>query len=244
MVTVPLHRLMPGEAKSNRDRLHCCALPGRHRLVPGVLGLAVEQRPQWCSVLPDRFLRRAGHIERPLVAQHRAAYRPRRARVGGQPGARRGLGGQRALAPSDASASAIGKEANAGASHFGVSGPNADVFLVSPTGTHPDGFSNTGFGAWHDWNGRVPFTKRPFPARRRFRLWRQLGAEPVRRVQHRGRSRVRRGIRSPPAAGSLPMVRRTGPMRVAEPVRDLTAHRVVRRASAVEQRGGPVRHES
>lgn len=65
-------------------------------------------------------------------------------------------------APSNASASAISTEANAGASHFGVSGPNADVVVVSPTGTHPDGFPNTGFCAWHDWNGRVAFTNMPF----------------------------------------------------------------------------------
>jgi serine protease len=65
-------------------------------------------------------------------------------------------------APSNASATAISNEANSGASHFGVSGANADVFVVSPSGTHPDGFPNTGFCAWHDWNGRVAFTNMPF----------------------------------------------------------------------------------
>jgi hypothetical protein len=67
-----------------------------------------------------------------------------------------------ASAPSRASASAISSEANKGATHFGVSGPNADVFVVSPHGTHPDNFPNSGFCAWHDWNGRVAFTNMPY----------------------------------------------------------------------------------
>jgi serine protease len=65
-------------------------------------------------------------------------------------------------APANASQSAIASEANTGASHFGVSGPNVDVVVVSPTGTHPDGFPNSGFCAWHDWNGRVAYTNMPY----------------------------------------------------------------------------------
>jgi serine protease len=65
-------------------------------------------------------------------------------------------------APSSASQSDIANEANNGASHFGVSGPNADVFVVSPSGTSPDGFPNSGFCAWHDWNGNVAYTNMPY----------------------------------------------------------------------------------
>ena len=65
-------------------------------------------------------------------------------------------------APSNASANDISNEANNGAAHFGVSGPDADVFVVSPSGTSPDGFPNTGFCAWHDWNGNVAFTNMPY----------------------------------------------------------------------------------
>jgi serine protease len=65
-------------------------------------------------------------------------------------------------APANGSATAISNEANRGAAHFGVSGTNADVFVVSPSGTHPDGFPNTGFCAWHDWNGKVAFTNMPY----------------------------------------------------------------------------------
>ena len=65
-------------------------------------------------------------------------------------------------APGSASASDISNEANNGAAHFGVSGPDADVFVVSPSGTSPDGFPNSGFCAWHDWNGNVAFTNMPY----------------------------------------------------------------------------------
>ncbi|TVT53003.1 hypothetical protein FNH05_12330 [Amycolatopsis rhizosphaerae] len=65
-------------------------------------------------------------------------------------------------APSSASQSAISAEANRGASHFGVSGVNADIFVVSPSGTSPDGFPNSGFCAWHDWNGNVAYTNMPY----------------------------------------------------------------------------------
>ena len=65
-------------------------------------------------------------------------------------------------APANGSATAISNEANRGATHFGVSGANADVFVVSPSGTHPDGFPSTGFCAWHDWNGKVAFTNMPY----------------------------------------------------------------------------------
>lgn len=65
-------------------------------------------------------------------------------------------------APSSASASQISSEANRGASHFGVSGTNTQIVVLSPSGTHPDGFPNTGFCAWHDYNGTVPYTNMPY----------------------------------------------------------------------------------
>ena len=65
-------------------------------------------------------------------------------------------------APDTAAASDIANEANNGASHFGVSGPDNDIFVVSPSGTHPDNFPNSGFCAWHDWNGNVAYTNMPY----------------------------------------------------------------------------------
>jgi hypothetical protein len=34
--------------------------------------------------------------------------------------------------------------------------------VVSPSGTSPDGFPNTGFCAWHDWNGTTAYTNMPY----------------------------------------------------------------------------------
>jgi hypothetical protein len=65
-------------------------------------------------------------------------------------------------APDSASQSDIAAEAEVGAQHFGVSGPDADVFVVSPSGTSPDGFPNSGFCAWHDWNGTTAYTNMPY----------------------------------------------------------------------------------
>jgi hypothetical protein len=67
-----------------------------------------------------------------------------------------------APAPSSASAADIAAEAQNAASVFGVSGPNVDIFVVSPSGTSPDGFPNTGFCAWHDWNGTSAYTNMPY----------------------------------------------------------------------------------
>ncbi len=67
-----------------------------------------------------------------------------------------------APAPGSSSQSDIAAEAQAGAQHFGVSGPDADVFVVSPSGTSPDGFPNSGFCAWHDWNGTTAYTNMPY----------------------------------------------------------------------------------
>ena len=65
-------------------------------------------------------------------------------------------------APASASAADIAAEANVAASHFGVSGDNVQIDVLSPSGTSPDGFPNTGFCAWHDYNGNVPYTNMPY----------------------------------------------------------------------------------
>jgi serine protease len=63
-----------------------------------------------------------------------------------------------APSPGTASAFQLGTEAVNAAAHFGnttaASNRNAQYIVVSPTGTHPDGFGPTGsFCAWHDYNG-------------------------------------------------------------------------------------------
>lgn len=65
-------------------------------------------------------------------------------------------------APASASQAQIAAEADNAASHFGVSGPNVDVFVMSPSGTQPNGFPNAGFCAWHDWDGNVAYTNMPY----------------------------------------------------------------------------------
>ena len=61
--------------------------------------------------------------------------------------------------PSNATANQLGKEAIKAASVFGnttaASNRYAQYVILSPSGTHPDGFNtpNGGFCAWHDWNG-------------------------------------------------------------------------------------------
>jgi putative Ig domain-containing protein len=61
--------------------------------------------------------------------------------------------------PSQATGHQLGVEAVNAAAHFGnttaSSNRDAQYIIVSPTGTHPDGFNTaTGnFCAWHDWNG-------------------------------------------------------------------------------------------
>jgi serine protease len=65
-------------------------------------------------------------------------------------------------APASSTQADISAEANAGAAHFGVSGADVDIFVVSPSGTSPDNFPNAGFCAWHDWNGNVAYTNMPY----------------------------------------------------------------------------------
>ncbi len=64
-----------------------------------------------------------------------------------------------AAAPAQASGHQLGVEAVSAAAHFGnttaASNRNAQYVVVSPTGTHPDGFNTAAgnFCAWHDYNG-------------------------------------------------------------------------------------------
>ncbi|MDH6142231.1 hypothetical protein P3T35_004253 [Kitasatospora sp. GP30] len=65
-------------------------------------------------------------------------------------------------APASAAQADIAAEANVGAQHFGVSGSDVQIVVMSPSGTSPDGFPNSGFCAWHDWNGNVSYTNMPY----------------------------------------------------------------------------------
>ncbi|MCC9307501.1 hypothetical protein LN042_10365 [Kitasatospora sp. RB6PN24] len=75
-----------------------------------------------------------------------------------------------AAAPSSATASQIGAEAAKAAGHFGntTQAPNlnAQYVVLSATGTHPDGFPNSGFCAWHDKTsssyGTLAYTNLPY----------------------------------------------------------------------------------
>jgi serine protease len=64
-----------------------------------------------------------------------------------------------AAAPSQATGNQIGAEAVSAAAHFGnttaAANRNVQYVIVSPTGTHPDGFntSTSNFCAWHDYTG-------------------------------------------------------------------------------------------
>jgi hypothetical protein len=61
--------------------------------------------------------------------------------------------------PSQATGHQLGVEAVNAAAHFGnttaASNRTAQYIIVSPTGTHPDGYNTPSgqFCAWHDWNG-------------------------------------------------------------------------------------------
>jgi hypothetical protein len=66
-------------------------------------------------------------------------------------------------APGNAAASDIAAEADNGAGHFGVSGQtDAQIVVLSPHGTHPDGWPDSGFCAWHDYDGSVSYTNMPY----------------------------------------------------------------------------------
>jgi hypothetical protein len=75
-----------------------------------------------------------------------------------------------AAAPANATQAQIGSEAGKAAKHFGntTQAPNlnAQYVVLSATGTHPDGFPNSGFCAWHDFTsssyGKLAYTNMPY----------------------------------------------------------------------------------
>ncbi|WP_051967360.1 hypothetical protein [Kitasatospora mediocidica] len=69
----------------------------------------------------------------------------------------------RAKAPTSAGQQSIASEADKAAAHFGVTGnPDAQIVVMSPHGTHPDGWPSSGFCAWHDYTGSVSYTNMPY----------------------------------------------------------------------------------
>jgi hypothetical protein len=73
-------------------------------------------------------------------------------------------------APSSATAAQLAAEAVRAAAHFGnttqTPNLNAQYVIASATKTHPDGFPNTGFCAWHDFTsssyGNLAYTNLPY----------------------------------------------------------------------------------
>jgi len=68
-------------------------------------------------------------------------------------------------APGHATADQIANEAMRGAAHFGLSADiNLQIVVLSPHGTHPDGFNTPGAGfcAWHSIANGIPFTNQPY----------------------------------------------------------------------------------
>ncbi|HJX21417.1 MAG TPA: hypothetical protein VJ454_10545, partial [Steroidobacteraceae bacterium] len=77
-----------------------------------------------------------------------------------------------APSPSNASAAQLAQEAVKGAAHFGNTTPGANRYaqyvVVSPTGTHPDGFNTptANYCAWHNYTtssyGDIAFSNMPY----------------------------------------------------------------------------------
>lgn len=70
-------------------------------------------------------------------------------------------------APANATQAQIAAEAVVGADYFGATGTDAQVVVVSPSGTHPDGFPSSGFCAWHSYTNDpsgnfVAYTNLPY----------------------------------------------------------------------------------
>jgi serine protease len=70
-------------------------------------------------------------------------------------------------APANASQAQIAAEAASFADYFGATGTDVQIAVISPSGTHPDGFPNTGFCAWHSYTNDssgnfVAFTNMPY----------------------------------------------------------------------------------
>jgi serine protease len=70
--------------------------------------------------------------------------------------------------PYRASGFNLANEADQAAAHFGNTGPaanrDAQYVIISPTGTDPDSWLESGFCAWHDWNGDASLEGGPAPS--------------------------------------------------------------------------------
>jgi len=72
--------------------------------------------------------------------------------------------------PTNATAAQLAAEVKAAASHFGnttqAPNTNAQYVILSPSGTHPDGFPNSGFCAYHNFTtssfGNLAWTNMPY----------------------------------------------------------------------------------
>jgi serine protease len=75
-----------------------------------------------------------------------------------------------AASPAQANGARLAQEAIDAAAHFGnttaADNRDASYVILSPTGTHPDGFNTPGqdFCAWHDWNGDTQLTGGAVPS--------------------------------------------------------------------------------
>ncbi|MDH6139448.1 MULTISPECIES: hypothetical protein [Kitasatospora] len=68
-----------------------------------------------------------------------------------------------APAPASSQQYDIAAEADNAADHFGVAGDtDAQIVVLSPHGTSPDGWPNSGFCAYHDYSGSVSYTNMPY----------------------------------------------------------------------------------
>ena len=66
-------------------------------------------------------------------------------------------------APAQATAAQIAAEARRGMRHFGLTPDiNVEIFVLSPQGTNPDNYQNSGFCAWHSDTGGLPFVNQPY----------------------------------------------------------------------------------
>jgi hypothetical protein len=66
-------------------------------------------------------------------------------------------------APATTSQSDIAAEADNAAAHFGVTGdPDAQIVVMSPSGSSADSWLSAGFCAYHDYDGNVSYTNMPY----------------------------------------------------------------------------------
>src|SRR5437588_10700094 len=166
-----------------RDRRHERHAEG----VPGVLRQPMDRwrRPERRGHLPAEPVHWSRHGRRALVGHDDAVLRRSDRAQGattcntantphvGYPsvGALAGVWFDTAApSPSSATISQLAQEAVNAAAHFGnttaASNRYAQYVVVSPSGTHPDGFGSANFCAWHSYTtssyGDLPYTNMPY----------------------------------------------------------------------------------